>query len=105
MSFQIRPKLPKFVAARLPQLLAGVVVAVAASNALADQLTTPPAPTASQQANRPSRGMSMDKVEANFGAPTHREAAVGEPPITRWEYPGFVVYFEHRLVIHTVGQK
>jgi hypothetical protein len=29
---------------------------------------------------------------------------VGDPPITRWEYPGFVVYFEHHLVVHTVAR-
>ena len=28
--------------------------------------------------------------------------AVGKPPISRWEYPGFVVYFEHDHVIHSV---
>ncbi|HEY0942695.1 MAG TPA: hypothetical protein VGE08_21585 [Steroidobacter sp.] len=99
MSFQIRPKL-RIV---LPRLLAGLVVSMAAAAAGADELTTPPAPTASEQANRPSRGMSMEKVEATFGAPTQRAAPVGEPPITRWEYPGFVVYFEHQLVIHTVA--
>jgi len=27
---------------------------------------------------------------------------VGKPPISRWEYPGFVVYFEHEHVIHSV---
>jgi len=53
--------------------------------------------TASQ---RPRRGMSMENVEARFGQPTSRVAAVGEPPITRWEYPGFIVYFEHDLVLH-----
>ena len=99
MSFQIRPKLRS----KLPQLVAGVVLAIAASSASADELTTPPAPTASEQANRPARGMSMDKVEATYGAPTNRTPAVGEPPIARWEYPGFVVYFEHQFVIHTVG--
>ena len=99
MSFQIRPKLRT----KLPQLLAGAIVAVAASSALADELTTPSVPTASEQANRPARGMSMDRVEATFGAPLNRVPAVGEPPITRWEYPGFVVYFEHQRVIHTVA--
>lgn len=101
MSFQIRPKLRS----TLPQLLASLVVAIAASSApaqaRADELTTPPA--ASEQGNRPARGMSMDKVEATYGAPTHRVAPVGEPPITRWEYPGFVVYFEHQVVIHSVA--
>ena len=51
--------------------------------------------------------MSMEKVEATYGAPTRRApqsvAHVGEPPITRWEYPGFVVYFEHNIVVHTVA--
>ena len=103
MSFQIRPKLRGGLRARLPQLVAGLVVTVAAATAGADELTTPPAPTASEQAHRPTRGMSMEKVEATFGAPTQRAAPVGEPPITRWEYPGFVVYFEHQLVIHTVA--
>jgi hypothetical protein len=50
----------------------------------------------------PSRGMSMEKVEAKFGAPVNRIPAVGDPPITRWEYPGFIVYFEHNLVLHSV---
>lgn len=50
----------------------------------------------------PNRGATMSKVETQFGAPTQRAAAVGQPPITRWEYPGFVVYFEHERVIHAV---
>lgn len=97
MSFQIRPKLRS----KLPVALAGLVMAVAASTASAEELTTPPAPTASSQQG-PARGTSMEKVEATFGAPIERLPAVGEPPITRWKYPGFEVYFEHQLVIHTV---
>lgn len=52
--------------------------------------------------DRPSRGMTMQKVQSNWGQPTMRRAPVGEPPITRWEYPEFVVYFEHDRVIHAV---
>lgn len=52
---------------------------------------------------RPARGISMDRVEAQFGPPTTRQAAVGDPPIERWDYPGFVVYFEHQYVIHAVA--
>ena len=96
MSFQIRPKLRS----KLP-LMAALAMCVAAASVQADELTTPPAPSASQ-ANVPARGASMEKVEAQFGAPTERLPAVGEPPITRWKYPGFEVYFEHQLVIHTV---
>ncbi len=50
----------------------------------------------------PSRGMTMNEVSNKFGAPTAKIPAVGNPPITRWEYPGFVVYFEHDYVIHSV---
>lgn len=73
---------------------------LAASIANADELKMTPAPQA--QGNQPARGMSMEKVEAAFGAPTSRVPAVGQPPITRWDYPGFIVYFEHNLVLHSV---
>lgn len=52
---------------------------------------------------RPTRGTSMDAVEARFGPPTTRVPPVGDPPIARWEYPGFVVYFEYQYVIHAVA--
>lgn len=45
----------------------------------------------------------MATVETRFGAPSQQQAAVGEPPITRWDYPGFVVFFEHDRVIHSVS--
>ena len=50
----------------------------------------------------PARGMTMDQVSTKFGAPAAKTPAVGNPPISRWEYPGFVVYFEHEHVIHSV---
>jgi hypothetical protein len=51
---------------------------------------------------RPTRGLSMDSVEARWGTPVSRSDAVGQPPITRWEYPSFFVYFEHQHVIDSV---
>lgn len=50
----------------------------------------------------PTRGMTMDQVAGKFGAPAAKTPAVGQPPISRWEYPGFIVYFEHDHVIHSV---
>ena len=50
-----------------------------------------------------ARGMSMSQVEQRYGEPTRRIGAVGDPPISRWIYPQFVVYFEGQLVIHAVG--
>jgi hypothetical protein len=52
--------------------------------------------------DRPGRGMSMKAVEAKFGAPLERHAAVGKPPITRWDYSGFAVFFEYEHVIDAV---
>ena len=51
---------------------------------------------------RPGRGMSMKAVEAKFGTPQERRAAVGKPPITRWDYPAFSVFFEYEHVIDAV---
>jgi len=50
----------------------------------------------------PPRGMTMNEVATKFGAPVTKIPAVGKPPISRWEYPGFVVYFEGDHVIHSV---
>ncbi len=50
----------------------------------------------------PARGMTMDQVVAKFGAPVTKVPGVGKPLISRWEYPGFIVYFEMDHVIHSV---
>ena len=62
----------------------------------------PPQATAPAPLKLPARGSTMDSVEASFGAPSEREPAVGNPPITRWDYPAFIVYFEKDRVIHSV---
>lgn len=53
----------------------------------------------------PKRGMTMQRVEASWGQPMARRAAVGDPPITRWEYGDFIVYFEYDRVIHAVTKR
>jgi hypothetical protein len=50
----------------------------------------------------PIRGMNMANVEHIFGTPLQKYDAVGKPPITRWDYPSYVVYFEYNMVLHTV---
>ena len=51
---------------------------------------------------RPTRGMTQASVESKFGSPASVKAPVGDPPITRWEYADFVVFFEYDKVIHAV---
>ncbi len=48
----------------------------------------------------PSRGMTPQQVETYFGAPLEKLPAVGNPPIIRWVYDGFVLYWEGGYVIH-----
>jgi len=85
------------------KLLVLAVLSVA-NMALAEDVAMPNTNAAPQQTpiKLPPRGSTMSSVEASFGAPAQREAAVGQPPITRWEYSGFVVYFEYEHVIHSV---
>jgi hypothetical protein len=52
--------------------------------------------------DKPKRGVTMSQVEAKFGAPVTKHDAVGQPPITRWDYAGFSVFFEHDRVIDSV---
>ena len=59
------------------------------------------------QVERPKRGITMAEVEKHFGAPVTRHPAVGganphQPPITRWDYNGFSVFFEKDHVIDAV---
>ena len=57
----------------------------------------------------PSRGSSMAQVQSRFGAPVQKLAPISgpndrkhNPPITRWVYPNFEVYFEYNHVIDAV---
>lgn len=60
-----------------------------------------------QQPNQPlpKHGQTMQQVEAEFGQPNMRHEAVGDPPISRWEYGDYVVYFEHNLVLNSVMKR
>lgn len=51
---------------------------------------------------RPARGMTMAQVLKRFGPPLRKLPAVGTPPITRWKYKKYTVYFEDHYVIDSV---
>ena len=82
------------------------VLALASSVSRADTLLLDGIEMDAQTAAmRPKAGVSMTSVESTYGAPSERRGAVGQPPITRWDYPGFSVYFEHDRVIHSVARR
>lgn len=82
-------------------LATGLLPAATADVLLLDAITTAPA-NAAGGVPRPRSGNTMDEVLAGFGEPNARMPAVGEPPITRWTYPGYTVYFEYQHVIDVV---
>lgn len=50
----------------------------------------------------PSKGMSKERVRNLFGEPLEEIPAKGNPPISRWKYQEFTVYFDSNAVIHCV---
>ena len=60
---------------------------------------------ATSPSGKPIRGMKSDQVRANFGMPQTIHNPVGNPPIIRWEYSNFVVFFEYDTVIHAVNKR
>ena len=50
----------------------------------------------------PKNGQNKAAIEAKFGAPIEKKPAVGDPPISSWQYPTYSVYFEYDLVLFTV---
>lgn len=75
-------------------IIATLALALAAPAALAQD---------NEPAGAPARGATMQEVEKTLGQPKEALPAVGDPPITRWVYDGFTVYFEHNRVIHSVS--
>lgn len=84
-------------------LLVGTVALT--SQVLAQQSS--PAPASENQAAvgvaMPANGATMSQVRQRFGPPESEQPPVGDPPITRWRYSGYTVYFERDLVITSVS--
>lgn len=78
-----------------------VITPATAENLLVDQVR------ASEEAGAVEiqRGRTMDQVKETRGEPDSIRGPVGEPPITRWVYDKFTVYFENDRVIHAVAQR
>jgi hypothetical protein len=86
-------------------LLAGVLFASLSLSAATTPVPVGVGEQGKQQLNTPRSGQTMDKVKEIFGEPQKQAPAVGDPPITRWIYQDFTVYFEYDRVIHAVKHR
>lgn len=68
----------------------------------ADVLRIPISQQGSASIKMPTHGDKQAQVIQQFGEPSKRHASVGQPPIIRWDYPGFSVYFEQSTVVNSV---
>ena len=85
----------------IKSILLGLSLLLLSSSALADVLLIEEV-RASQRMQLPENGLTKSEVENRFGAPTQKQGSVGDPPISRWDYPDYIVYFEYGLVITSV---
>lgn len=82
----------------------GVLLLGLSVNLTAEEINIPAAKTESSEfsVQLPGRGMAMENVQSRFGDAPEKFSAVGDPPITKWIYKNFTVYFESEFVIHAV---
>ena len=90
-------------------IAAGLLCGLAVSTAGADELAVPALEghAAPKPLVLPHRGQSQATVLREFGEPLQRHAPAGggapkHPPITRWDYAGYSVFFERTTVVDVV---
>ena len=76
----------------------GTVLEMPAASDTAGQASSPP----SARLDTPPRGMTKSRVLARYGKPVSQSGPVGQPPISRWDYPDYRLYFEYDHVLHAV---
>ncbi|PUA30033.1 MAG: hypothetical protein B0W54_05750 [Cellvibrio sp. 79] len=83
-------------------LLSAAIIPV--DNSIAEEIRIPVGEQAKTQpaVDMPAKGMSKERVKSLFGEPLEEVPAKGQPPISRWKYQEFTVYFDSNTVIHCV---
>ena len=72
------------------------------ANINADVLVINDVITSDDRPDLPQNGITQEQVKLQHGEPLLEHSAVGEPPITRWDYTNYSVFFEYNLVITAV---
>ena len=84
---------------RLIGCLSGLLLS---ATVLAEGILVPLGEQGQQGTPVAEHGQSRLQVLERFGLAGEEHPAVGNPPITRWDYRDFSVYFEHDRVIQSV---
>lgn len=85
---------------RISTLLCLAILSI--SHVQAEVLRIPISQQGAVRTSMSAHGDQQAQVLQQFGEPRVRHQSVGQPPISRWDYPGFSVYFEHSTVINSV---
>ena len=83
-----------------PALL--LLALLAPPTAQAETIEIPVGQQGAAVAGLPALGESKRSVLERFGLADEEHRPVGQPPITRWDYRTFSVYFEYDHVINSV---
>ncbi|MCQ4307437.1 phosphodiesterase [Pseudomonas stutzeri] len=86
----------------MPRLVIPFLTIALCIPAHADIIRIPVGQQGSAELAMPIRGDSKNLVLDRFGLADEEHPAVGQPPITRWDYREFSVYFEGNRVINSV---
>lgn len=84
------------------RLLMPLLVIAFGFPAVAETIRIPVGQQGQSQLTLPGRGDSKGTVLEQFGLADEEHPAIGSPPITRWYYRYFSVYFENDRVIDSV---
>lgn len=79
-----------------------LLIAAANVSAIADEIKIPVGQQGHTSLSLPARGDARIDVLDRFGLADQEHPAIGKPPITRWDYREFSVYFENDRVINSV---
>ncbi|BFM11493.1 hypothetical protein R50072_16460 [Simiduia litorea] len=84
------------------KLFCFLTLLVIAPITLAEEIAIPVGHQGISGLDLPKKGLTMTQVESAHGSAAVKHEATGQPPITRWEYDNYIVYFEGDRVIHSV---
>lgn len=85
----------------MTRIVLALALAFVAQMAVADVLVIDEV-RQSETMQLPKNGFTKADIESKFGTPVKKLPPVGDPPITRWEYDTYNVFFEYDLVLFSV---